>query len=279
MNEQRKATCACGSDDDVATSGPLRGLCFACRFIEDEKRARCLTKKAKKITTPKTMTIEEALAGRPWPPDDATIKYMRDVLQPSQLAMFCSRLPALQKPEASRVAAQRFRGNAAAPMTASHLATRLHVGGSMHHARYIREHGAPELVTAVERGQLTLYAAKTICKILPRAEQPDEVKKAIGVQRLGGFYRPQSSMGIEHTRRKPQPETSKVLGRVIETLTHTLAPFKDYLEAELPNDPQLLSDWLTQLRDVQRTVNRFCRRLVEHERTYLKEKEGQPNVE
>jgi hypothetical protein len=57
-------------------------------------------------------------------------------------------------------------------------------------AKAIRRDAAPEVTAAVEAGKLTLYSAKQLVKMTPKAEPPEAVQKVVtaarGAHRLGG---------------------------------------------------------------------------------------------
>lgn len=64
------------------------------------------------------------------------------------------------------------------PTTVEQAAEMLQVSPrSVHNAKSVLEHGSPELIAAVERGEFAVSRAATVAKTTPKEKQIDEVKK------------------------------------------------------------------------------------------------------
>ena len=64
------------------------------------------------------------------------------------------------------------------PTTVDQAAQMLQVSPrSVHNAKAVLEHGSPELIAAVERGEVAVSRAATVAKTIPKEKQIDEAKK------------------------------------------------------------------------------------------------------
>jgi hypothetical protein len=95
-------------------------------------------------------------------------------LTESQRAMVASKLAKLQRGDNQHTKEDGPIG----PPSIEKAAEQLQVGKtSVKRAKSVQEHGSPELIAAVEQGEITVSKAATIAKTVPKERQLDEAKK------------------------------------------------------------------------------------------------------
>ena len=101
------------------------------------------------------------------------LNLMRTHYTPSQRAMFAASMATLRRGEVGNGRSPNEETYTIAEAAASVGVATSHV----HSAKSLRRDAAPEVVEAVERGHLTLHAARQIAKALPREEQAAKVQE------------------------------------------------------------------------------------------------------
>lgn len=133
-------------------------------------------------------------------PEDATateyasaLNLLRTQYTTSQRAMYASQLATLTRSTARRAAWERGAPNKVEieldrplPGSLDHAAEVMGVGrGAVAAAKLVRRAGEPEVVAAVERGAISVNAARKIVTKIPRAEQATAVERVIALKKQG----------------------------------------------------------------------------------------------
>ena len=96
-------------------------------------------------------------------------------LTDSQRGMIASKLAKMREGRPSK---KTVSNDTVSPVTLSQAAEQLQVGrATVARAKAVQEHGSPELIAAVEQGEITVSKAATIAKTVPKERQLDEAKK------------------------------------------------------------------------------------------------------
>lgn len=182
----------------------------------------------------------------------------------SQRAMYASRLATLQRGE---VGQHRPRGDAGIP--GSPIIPTVKEAAAMvgvHHtsvatAKRVRRIAAPELVDAVERGDLTLDAAEKIAERVPLAEQPS-IAARVCSEKVGKRNMPAKVLGLAKPRIAKAKPIAEVLTRLFDELENGTRILSDHLDAPLP-DVATQEDWAASLDRILPPLRRMRRRLMQ----------------
>jgi hypothetical protein len=204
--------------------------------------------------------------------DDADpITYARDVnilrtqYTPSQSAAYVRELATLTAADGPRVRDDRSRTN----LSGMSLGDAAKAGGvsrgAVVAARKVARDGAPEVIEAVERGHLTLHAAKQIIKATPKEEQPAMVAKVVA-GKAGKRNMTAKALGEKpSTKRHPIHFGKRYVkaSQIIERATHALAglalAFQDLHVEDV--EPTRRAEWAAALRDSMRTIGRVVKEM------------------
>lgn len=192
------------------------------------------------------------------------LNLLRTHYTPSQLAMYASHLATVTQADGRRIREERAganlpklprgltRAEAAAMVGVSHTAIR--------DAKRVRRDGAPELIEAVERGDLTLSAAGKIIERVPYHEQP-AIAARVCSEKVGKKNMPAKVLGLAKPRMAKAKPMTDVLTRLFDELENGTRILADYLEVPLPDDVATQQDWLASLDRILPPLRRMRRRL------------------
>lgn len=128
-------------------------------------------------------------------------------------------------------------------------------------AKAVRRDAAPEVVEAVKRGDLTVYAAHQIAKNTPRDEQPAVAARVIAEKgnRKNALSRTLGT-GLPRTAVKSAEQRIEKLWEHIE---HAVAVLDEFADMPLPDDQARCREWAQALDRISKPLRVFRRRLRE----------------
>jgi len=237
--------------ESIATLGQLVPIVMWCgQVIDGRKRLACCEVLG---IEPVTVTLaDESNAAE----HAGALNLLRTHYTPSQRATYAGRLATLKSGgeyrSASNLKSPALSLTEAASMMGVSVSAALQ-------ARRVQRKAAPELVSAVERGDLTLSAAEKIADRVPIAEQP-AIAARVCSEKVGKKNMPAKVLGFAKARApKPKP-VADILSRLfiqVEDCTRILA---DHLDAPLP-DAATQEDWLASLDRILPPLRQMRRRL------------------
>lgn len=182
------------------------------------------------------------------------LNLMRTHYTPSQRAMFAARMATLRRGEVGNGRSPNEETYTIAGAAASVGVATSHV----HSAKSLRREAAPEVVEAVERGHLTLHAARQIAKALPREEQAAKVQE---LQAEPPAKRKQvaAKLGASTFRRLPKKAAGELLERcvaMIEAAAHTISTTEP---TKLRADEA--QDWADRLNEALPVIRTFLKEI------------------
>lgn len=189
----------------------------------------------------------------------------------AQCAAFVSKLATLTSADAGRIYGGPTVNLQEAPSSGLTVAQAAALGGVspslVAQAKRVRRDGDPEVIAAVERGDLTLHAAKTIIAATPKAEQSAVVARVVEENRGNRNLRTAKILGKpSQTNRHPllhgrhRAKTADIIERATHTLEGVALAFGD-LEGLDELDPTKRAEWADSLAESMRTIGRVVKEL------------------
>lgn len=214
---------------------------------------------------PSTVTIPDGAAATDYA---AALNLLRTHYTEGQRSMYGTKLATLRQGESVANASIKAFDKTpvkspaqAAPITQTAAAKLVGVArASLQDAKRVRRDAIPAVAEAVERGAISLYAAKKIADV-PKADQADVLARAVAAKGDGKRMKPGTVVARGGYRRR---KVGKVLPRVLAALGHHADLLSEYLDEKpaVPSGPR--AEWLESLRNVAKVVGQ-CQRWLKGE--------------
>jgi ParB-like chromosome segregation protein Spo0J len=188
---------------------------------------------------------------------------------PSQKAMYGAKLAALahgsnqfqlksQAKAGEKVDGYDISTHSAAPLSNEQAAGIAGIAAiTVKKARQVRREAAPEVTAAVERGELSLYAAQKIVAGTPKEEQAARLAEVLTARRgASGRMVPGTLKSV--VRQPRQPGAAAQIEKSITLMEHAAAVAEPHLDMDL-------SQWAERAARLEKFMRRFRRRVWQRE--------------
>ena len=210
-------------------------------------------------------------------PDDASateyaaaLNLLRTHYTASQRAMYASRLATLGRGRRPKSGNCQISNGADNPEPITERAAAKLAGvdwGTIARAKRVLLRAAPEVVAAVDRGDLTLYAAEKVATLVPRAEQAVAAAKVVALK-VGKRNMPARALGqarLDPRRMGRAPKVDQALDGFVTQLEGVSEMLDHYTERPLP-DLEQCTAFAVRIEKAMGTLRRAHRRLTKEAR-------------